>query len=83
MTEPAANTPESDAIRLSFAEAYDQLKTITDRLAHDNVPVDELLELLRRGKGLEAALRTRLEDLEQQVTAIESGADIPTYEITP
>jgi len=77
--EPA----DSDGpIRLSFAEAYDQLREITERIDSPDVPVDELLELLRRGKGLETALRARLDEVEQQITAIEAGENIPHFEIT-
>jgi len=71
-TEPTA---------LTFAEAYEQLKQITERLNSEEVEADELVGLLRQGKGLEAALRTHLTEIEQEVTEIEQGQGIAAYSI--
>ena len=67
--------------KIGFSEAYEELKTITDTLNGEQVEADELVGLLRRGKGLEAALRTKLTSIEQEVEAIESGKGIDVYEI--
>lgn len=66
---------------ISFSDAYDELKSITDQLNADQVEVDALVPLLRRGKGLERALRAHLERVEQDVEAIEAGEGIARYEI--
>lgn len=71
----------SESTELSFSEAYDQLKEITDKLNGEQVDADELVDLLRRGKGLEAALRSHLTDIEQEVKAIEDGQGIAAYKI--
>ena len=71
----------TDATALSFSEAYDRLKEITDRLNAEDVEPDELVPLLRDGKGLESALRANLEEVEQEVQAIESGKGVTPYRI--
>ncbi|MEA2348622.1 MAG: hypothetical protein QOG62_2409 [Thermoleophilaceae bacterium] len=73
MTEPT---------EITFEAAYDELKAITDILnGTEQVPVDQLVELLGRGKGLEQALRARLNDIEQQVEDIEAGKGVRAYKI--
>ena len=69
------------AQEITFSEAYAELKSITDTLNADEVEVDDLVPLLRRGKGLEAALRAHLEQVEQEVEAIEGGQGITAYRI--
>src|SRR4051794_6236759 len=69
---------------LAFAAAYDRLKEITTRLSSDTeneIDPDQLLELLAEGKGLEIALRQRLDEVEQQIRQIESGEGIRAYRI--
>ncbi|HEX8051428.1 MAG TPA: exodeoxyribonuclease VII small subunit [Thermoleophilaceae bacterium] len=66
---------------ITFSDAYTELKSITDTLNADQVEVDALVPLLRRGKGLEAALRAHLEQVEQEVEAIEAGEGITPYRI--
>lgn len=72
----------AEAIEITFTEAYEELKTITAKLnGADRLAPDELVALLSRGKGLERALRERLEQVEQQVTAIEGGESFTAYRI--
>lgn len=72
----------SETTEITFEAAYDELKAITDILnGTEQVPVDQLVELLGRGKGLEQALRARLNDIEQQVEDIEAGKGVRAYRI--
>ncbi len=74
----------SDPIAITFTDAYEQLKQITEKLnGSDTIPPDELVELLKRGKGLELVLRAHLDDVEQQVTKIEHGESYTAYRIVP
>jgi exodeoxyribonuclease VII small subunit len=66
---------------ITFTKAYDELKAITDTLNGEQVDADRLVELLRKGKGLESALRTHLTEIEQEVEAIENGEGAATYKI--
>jgi exodeoxyribonuclease VII small subunit len=66
----------SEGAEIGFAEAFEELARITERLNGEQVGADELVELLRRGKGLEAALRAHLAEVEQEVEAIERGEGI-------
>ena len=69
-------------IEVTFPEAYEQLKAITERLnGADDIPPDELLDLLKRGKGLERVLRAHLDEVEQQVSSIEAGESYVAYRI--
>lgn len=77
MTESTDN----EKTEITFTEAYDELKQITDKLNSEEIDADELVGLLKRGKGLEAALRTHLTDIEQEVTAIEKGEGIDAFRI--
>jgi exodeoxyribonuclease VII small subunit len=67
--------------QITFSDAYDELKQITDTLNSEDVEADELVRLLRRGKGLEAVLREHLSNIEQEVTAIENGDGITQFRI--
>ncbi len=76
--------PTSDPIAITFTDAYEQLKQITEKLnGTDTIPPDELVELLKRGKGLELVLRAHLDEVEQQVSKIESGDSYTAYRIVP
>ncbi len=71
----------SDPTEITFSTAYERLKSITDTLNAEEVEADALVPLLRDGKGLEAALRAHLDQVEQDVRAIESGEGITAYRI--
>jgi exodeoxyribonuclease VII small subunit len=75
----AATTPTD----ITFSDAYDELKRITNTLNNDDVEAGELVNLLRRGKGLEAVLREHLSNIEQEVTAIENGDGITPFRVIP
>lgn len=55
---------------------YQEFKDVVERLKHEGVPVDEMFEKFRRGKGLEAALRTYLTEREGELTEIEQGKSV-------
>ncbi len=74
-------SPAPTPTDITFADAYDELKAITTKLNNEDVEADELVELLRRGKGLEAVLREHLTNIEQEVTAIESGDGVTPFRI--
>ncbi len=71
----------TDAEKISFEDGYEELKTITARLGEDDVPIDEMFQLLRRGKGLEKSLRTYLETQEGELQEIEAGNSLTEFEI--
>lgn len=71
----------TDAEKISFEDGYEELKTITARLGEDDVPIDEMFALLRRGKGLEKSLRTYLETQEGELQEIEAGNSLTEFEI--
>ena len=75
-------TTATEPIEITFTAAYEELKGITSKLnGADRIAPDELVALLSRGKGLERALRERLEQVEQQVKAIEGGGSFTAYRI--
>lgn len=71
----------TDAEKISFEDGYEELKTITARLGEDDVPIDEMFQLLRRGKGLEKSLRAYLETQEGELQEIEAGNSLTDFEI--
>jgi len=67
---------------LSFGAAYDRLQAVAAELGADaTMAPDRLIALLREGKGLERALRDHLEQVEQEVRAIEDGDGAVAYRI--
>lgn len=77
-------TPEDQvdaAEQISFEDGYEELKRITARLGEDDVPIDEMFTLLRRGKGLEKSLRVYLETQEGELQEIEAGKSLTELEI--
>jgi exodeoxyribonuclease VII small subunit len=66
---------------ITFEQGYEELKALTARLGEDNVPIEELLESFRRGRGLEKALSAYLTDREGELTEIESGNNLPVFNI--
>ena len=72
-------TPEE----IPFGEAYEELKAITAKLNNEEVGADQLVEILSRGKGLEAACREHLAGIEQEIQEIESGKGVKPIKIVP
>lgn len=73
--------PQASSEEISFEDGYEELKRITSRLSEDDVPIDEMFQLLRRGKGLEKSLRAYLETQEGQLKEIEAGKSLTEFEI--
>jgi exodeoxyribonuclease VII small subunit len=70
----------SKARQVTFEQGYDRLNEIVNRL-DENVTVDEMVALLREGKGLEKALRDYLDTKEGELEQIEAGENLPEYTI--
>lgn len=66
---------------ITFEDGYEDLKSIVARLGQNDVPVHEVFEGLRRGKGLEKSLRAYLTELEGELTEIEAGNGLPEFNI--
>lgn len=66
---------------ITFEEGYEELKSIVSRLNDEDVPVHEMFEGFRRGKGLEQALRGYLTEREGELTEIEQGSNLPEFNI--
>ena len=79
MTDKSDST--SSAEEITFEQGYEQLKTIVDRLAQEDVPVQEMFDLFRRGKGLEKSLRGYLEEHEGELEEIEAGEGLPEFKV--
>jgi exodeoxyribonuclease VII small subunit len=77
MSEQGA-APRED---ITFEDGYEELKDLVARLGQDDVPVHELFEGLRRGKGLERSLRAYLTRLEGELTEIETGKGLPEFNV--
>jgi exonuclease VII small subunit len=75
------HTPEP--IEITFHDAYEELKAVTEKLNGEDIEADQLVGLLRKGKGLEVVLRQHLTEIEQQVESIEKNEDIAIYKIVP
>lgn len=80
MTTPDQQSEQAPE-QISFEDGYEELKRITSRLGEDDVPIDEMFELLRRGKGLEKSLRAYLETQEGELQEIEAGKSLTEFEI--
>jgi exodeoxyribonuclease VII small subunit len=71
----------SDAERITFEQGYEELKAIVSRLDDHELPVHEMFEGFRRGKGLEQALRAYLQEREGELSELEEGRNLPEFEI--
>jgi exodeoxyribonuclease VII small subunit len=67
--------------RITFERGYEELKLIVSRLDDPELPVHEMFEGFRRGKGLEKALRAYLQEREGELTELEEGNNLPEFEI--
>jgi len=66
---------------ITFESGYEELKGIVERLSGEDVPVHEMFEGFRRGKGLEQALRGYLTAREGELAEIEQGKNLPEFDI--
>jgi exodeoxyribonuclease VII small subunit len=72
---------KGDPEEISFEDGYQELKELVDRLREDEVPIEELFDKFRRGKGLEKALRDYLSEKEGELEEIEQGKHLPEFNI--
>jgi exodeoxyribonuclease VII small subunit len=70
-----------DREQITFEQGYEELKSIVTRLDDPELPVDEMFEGFRRGKGLEKALRAYLQEREGELVELEEGNNLPEFEI--
>jgi exodeoxyribonuclease VII small subunit len=57
----------------SYEAALSELEQLVASMEGGQMPLDQLLDAYRRGAGLLAFCRTRLEAVEQQVQVLEAG----------
>jgi len=67
---------------ITFEDGYTELKGIVERLKDDDVPVHEMFDKFRRGKGLEKSLRSYLTEREGELAEIEQGQNVPEFRVT-
>jgi exodeoxyribonuclease VII small subunit len=67
--------------QITFEQGYEELKGIVGRLDDPELPVHEMFEGFRRGKGLEKALRAYLQEREGELAELEEGNNLPEFEI--
>lgn len=71
----------SESERITFEQGYEELKSIVARLDDPELPVHEMFDGFRRGKGLEKALRAYLQEREGELSELEEGKNLPEFEI--
>lgn len=76
-----AETVSSAREKITFEQGYEELKAIVSRLDDQDMPVHEMFEGFRRGKGLERALRAYLQEREGELSELEEGGNLPEFEI--
>jgi exodeoxyribonuclease VII small subunit len=67
--------------QITFEQGYEELKIIVARLDDPELPIHEMFECFRRGKGLEKALRAYLQEREGELAELEEGNDLAEFEI--
>lgn len=84
MFEPT-DEPELRAARvaepITFEQGYEELKRIVARLDEPELPIHEMFEGFRRGKGLEKALRAYLQEREGELAELEAGDNLAEFQI--
>lgn len=79
--EPAGPAAGPEPEQITFEQGYEQLKAIVARLDDPELPVHEMFDGFRRGKGLEKALRAYLQEREGELSELEEGKNLPEFEI--
>ena len=79
--EPARKSSAQTSEQITFEQGYEELKGIVSRLDDPELPVHEMFEGFRRGKGLEKALRVYLQEREGELAELEEGNNLPEFEI--
>jgi exodeoxyribonuclease VII small subunit len=77
ITRATSAAPE----RITFEQGYEELKRIVARLDDPELPIHEMFEGFRRGKGLEKALRAYLQEREGELAELEEGNNLAEFEI--
>jgi exodeoxyribonuclease VII small subunit len=67
--------------RITFEQGYEELKSIVARLDDPELPIHEMFEGFRRGKGLEKTLRAYLQEREGELAELEEGKNLAEFEI--
>lgn len=67
--------------QITFEQGYEELKSIVARLDDPELPIHEMFEGFRRGKGLEKTLRAYLQEREGELAELEEGNDLAEFEI--
>lgn len=83
-SRPVGVSGAEDALareQITFEQGYEELKGIVSRLDDPGLPVHEMFEGFRRGKGLEKALRAYLQEREGELAELEEGNNLPEFEI--
>ena len=66
---------ESDNKDLAFEEAVERLEIISTRLAAENVPLEEAIELYEQGVAYYDICKHRLDDANRRIKVIEEGIE--------
>jgi exodeoxyribonuclease VII small subunit len=66
---------------ITFEQGYEELKRIVARLDDPELPIHEMFEGFRRGKGLEKSLRAYLQEREGELAELEAGDNLAEFEI--
>jgi exodeoxyribonuclease VII small subunit len=67
--------------QITFEQGYEELKGIVARLDDPELPIHEMFEGFRRGKGLERTLRAYLQEREGELAELEAGNNLVEFEI--
>jgi exodeoxyribonuclease VII small subunit len=77
----ARNGDGGQGEQITFEQGYEELKGIVARLDDPELPIHELFEGFRRGKGLERTLRAYLQEREGELAELEAGNNLAEFEI--
>lgn len=67
--------------KISFEEAMKRLEEIVSHLEKGDIPLEESIRLFEEGSGLLALCSTQLEEAEQKVALLKSGAGEEAEEV--
>ncbi len=67
--------------QITFEQGYEELKGIVARLDDAELPIHEMFDGFRRGKGLEKTLRAYLQEREGELAELEEGNNLAEFEI--
>lgn len=80
--EPQSRSTDSRAREpITFEQGYEELKGIVARLDDPELPIHEMFEGFRRGKGLEKTLRAYLQEREGELAELEEGNNLVEFEV--